>query len=188
MIGREDEGYDNGYAPSPGPYDDPPSGYLPPQQNAGYNAQQTYPGSTYFPPPPTAPENVYADPAYATPAQQQAADYPPYNPADYAQPSGATPQQNYPYNAARGGYGDSDANLGAPYGHETFAGDGRYAAPEQPATPLDERRRGRDPPNNVSAPNTGSATANTAERQNDVAAQNERETQDAGTSTGPSGS
>lgn len=181
--------YDNGYAPSPGPYDERPSGYLPPQQNAGYNAQQTYPGSTYFPPPPTAAENVYADPAYAAAAQQQqAAAYPPYNPADYAQQASATPQPNYPYNATRGAYGDSDANLGAPYANETFAGDGRYAAPEQPATPHDERQRGRDPTNNVSVPNAGSATVPTAERQGDNIAPNERETQDAGTSTGPSGS
>jgi hypothetical protein len=183
VSGRENEAYDNVYPPSPAPYDEPPSGYLPPQQNAGYNAQQSYPANAYFPPPPTAAaaENAYADPAYAPAAQQQQAAYPPYNPADYAQPTGAAAQPSYPYTTTRGAYGESDVTLGAPYANDTFAGDRRYPAPEQAATPHEERHRGRDPPNNVSAPDT-------AERQSDAVAQPptaERDTQDAGTSTSP---
>ncbi|KAK3718066.1 hypothetical protein LTR37_005492, partial [Vermiconidia calcicola] len=161
---QDDRYQDERYRDSPGPYSPPPTatGYLPPQQNAGYPPQGTYPSSTYFPPPPTG-DNVYAqNPTYPDPQQQQqqAAAYPPYNPAEYAQPG---PQQPYPYAATRGAYGDSDANLGTPYANETYAGDNRYGAADEPAppTPRDERRRGRDPPENVSAPNYGSVAAAT---------------------------
>lgn len=154
------------YGPGPSPYDQP-SGYLPPQQNpAGYGGaqDQTYPSSNYFPPPPASTgEAAYAsnqhDP-YAEQQQQQA--YPPYNPADYAQQGAQqqsyepyAPQQN-PYDHSRGAYGDSEANLGAPYhGGETYAGDPR-GYPQQPETPREERggRRGGDrSPENVSATN-----------------------------------
>lgn len=159
-TGHEDEMYGDRYGPSPGPYSPPPSGgYLPPQQDAGYPPQQAYPSSNYFPPPPTG-DHAYAQQPY--PQQQQQQAYPAYNPADWAQSGG---QQN-PYDNTRGAYGDSDANLGAPYANDTFAGDPRYAPDEHPPTPRDERRRGRDP-ENVSAPS---------------AVNNERETQDAGTS------
>jgi hypothetical protein len=109
---------------------------------------------------------VYApNEPYPTQQQQQAA-YPPYNPADYA---AGGPQPN-PYGATRGAYGDSEANLGAPYANDTFAGDTRYAA-ETP--PHDGRGRGRGPPpENVSAP------VNVTSNPND----GERDAQDAGTS------
>ena len=162
-LGRESEAYDDRYGPSPGPYDEQPSGYLPPQQNAGYPSQQNYPANPYFAPPPTA-EHAYAPDAAYPPAQeqQQAAAYPTYNPADYGQP-GAAAEQPYPYGATRGAYGDSEANLGAPYGNETFAGDSRYAAPVSPLTPHEEPRRGRDPqpPNNVSEHETPAAGTST---------------------------
>jgi hypothetical protein len=170
-LGREDEMYDDRqddrYGPSPGP--DQPSGYLPPQQNAGFNYQQNYPGNMHFDPPPTA-EAAYApNPAYP---QQQSAGYAPYNPAEWGAP-GAAPQQ-YPYDASRG-YGDSEANLGAPRAGETFAGDNRYPPAEPPID--DDRRRGRDT-NNVSAPPPAASAS-----VNDVSS--ERDAPDAGTSVSP---
>ena len=171
--GEEDAHYDDRYGPSPGPYSpspEPPSGYLPPQQNAGYPPQQPGYQAPYFPPPPTG-ENVYAQ-NEPYPTQQQQAAYPIYNPADYAQP-GPTPT---PYGATRGVYGDSEANLGAPYANDTFAGDTRYAAD---TPPHDGRGRGREPPENVSAPvddyNVSTTNPNNGEQ----------EAQDAGTSVHP---
>jgi hypothetical protein len=173
LLGRDDGyyddryGHDDRYGPSPGPYSpEPPSGYLPPQQNAGYPTQQpTYPGGAYFPPPPTG-ENVYAHTEPYPNQQQQQATYPPYNPADYMQP-GAQPT---PYNNTRNAY--SEQNLGAPYSNDTFAGDTRYAAEEHP----DEGRgRGHNPPpEHVSAPvdNSNATIPNNSER----------DAQDAGTS------
>lgn len=145
----EDQYYNRPYEQDP--YGAPPmvdNGYPPYQQNQGYGNQQ-YPSSHYFPPPPTGENAQYAE-------QQQT--YPTYNPADYAhQPPG---QQ--PYDATRGAYGDSDANLGQPYPNDTFAGDARYGAQDH------GRGRGRPDPENVSAPN------------NDT--EKERESQEAGMS------
>lgn len=176
-LGQEEPYYDDQYGGQygdqygghpPGPYSpspEPPSGYLPPQQNAGYPPQQqNYQNAPFFPPPPTG-ERVYApNEPYPTQQQQQAA-YPPYNPADYAQ-GGAQP---HPYGATRGAYGESDATLGQPYPNDTFAGDPRYAA-ETP--PHDGRGRGREPPENVSAP--VNVTSNSVD--------DARDAQDAGTS------
>ena len=162
----------HGYGASEGPYSPPPSGgFLPPQQQpAGYQPEQQYPSSNYFPPPPTG-EHAYApnDP-YAQQQQQQQQQqnpYPAYNPADYAQ---GAPQATA-YDHSRGIHGDSDANLGAPYANETFAGDPRYGAQEE--SPREERRRGREGPENVSEPNNNNHGS---------LADDERETHDAGTS------
>jgi hypothetical protein len=77
-----------------------------------------------------------------------------------------------PYGATRGAYGDSEANLGAPYANDTFAGDTRYAAD-------DGRGRGREPPENVSAPVNDSHVSTTNPNNG------EQEAQDAGTSVHP---
>ncbi|EMC95628.1 hypothetical protein BAUCODRAFT_576848 [Baudoinia panamericana UAMH 10762] len=119
-----------------------PGGYLPAD-----NAQQ-YPNSHYFPPPPTG---EYAT-ARGEPAAAEQSPYPAYNPADYAQ---SGPQPHQPYGQLHGAYNESDANLGAPYPNDTFAGDTRYDAP--PAAAHHERGRGREPPENVSAPTQASA-------------------------------
>ncbi|OQO01135.1 hypothetical protein B0A48_13378 [Cryoendolithus antarcticus] len=153
---------------------DHPSGYIAPRHSdAGYNrqgGQSSYPGGMHFPPPPNA---AQADPAYAnahadpfasnrdsTAAAQNYSPYPAYNPADY--PATGT---THPYEQTRGAYGESDATLGAPYpGQDTFAGDSRFAAPEDAAAQREReheiredaaaeeaRHRGRDrDPGNVS--------------------------------------
>lgn len=161
LTGRDDDRYDEPYGREHDAYSSPPmggnSGYLPPQQSAPYDNGQAYPSSNYFPPPPTG---DYATARNEPHAEQQNA-YPAYNPADYAQGGG-----HQPYPQTYGAYGDSEANLGAPYpGGETYAGDPRYAAP----TPdhAHEGARGRQNPDDVSSPNGSSA---------------ERESQDAGTS------
>ncbi len=163
--GQEEPYYDDRYGGySPGP--EPPSGYLPPQQNAGYPPQQEgYQNAPYLPPPPTG-EHVYTPNEPYPNQQQQQAAYPTYNPADYA-----TGPQPTPYGATRGLYGDSEANLGAPYANDTFAGDSRYA---EETHPHNEHGRGREPPppENVSAP------VNVTSNPTDV----ERDAQDAGTS------
>nr|POF13474.1 hypothetical protein CFP56_02497 [Quercus suber] len=125
-------------------YSPPPvgnhAGYLPAEQSYGYgNNDQQYPGGHYFPPPPTG-EN-----ARGVPGAEQQNPYPAYNPADYA--NGANHQQPYnqqPY----GGHGGSDANLGAPYPNDTYAGDQRYGGGHEGH---EAENRGRDP-ENVSAP------------------------------------
>ncbi|KAK1025399.1 hypothetical protein LTR33_017749 [Friedmanniomyces endolithicus] len=127
------------YGNEPYPLDSPtpqPGGYLPPHQQGAYGNEAAYPSSSYFPPPPT---DEYAR------GEPEPAPYPQYNPADFAQ---GGPQQ--PYHQSYGGYGESDATLGAPHPNDTFAGDPRYAATPD-ATPYDERNRGRNP-ENVSAP------------------------------------
>lgn len=173
-LGRgEDQYYNDGYGPSPGAYSPEPTGYLPPQQDAGYPSQQQGYQAPFFPPPPTG-ENVYAHNEPYPNQQQQQAAYPQYNPADYAQNGPAAT----PYGATRGVYGDSEANLGAPYANDTFAGDTRYAE-ETPRN--DERGRGREPPENVSAPVNGSNTTTTTTNPDN----NEHEAQDAGTSVHP---
>lgn len=171
-----DLNYNQGYGnQTPDPYNQPPSGYLPPHQqqpNPNYPTQQNYPGSTYFPPPPTG-DNYYNN-------QQPAQQYAQYNPADYA-PGG---NQYSPYESTRGMYGDSEANLGASHpNNETYAGDSRGIAPEdapQPpasAPPDADRRRtrggGGEADHNVSSP----------ELPSDVnVGEGEREGRDAGTS------
>ncbi|KAK1810077.1 hypothetical protein LTR12_015556 [Friedmanniomyces endolithicus] len=127
------------YGNEPYPLDSPtpqPGGYLPPHQQGGYGNEPAYPSSSYFPPPPT---DEYAR------GEPEPAPYPQYNPADFAQ---GGPQQ--PYHQSYGGYGESDATLGAPHPNDTFAGDPRYGATPD-AAPYDERNRGRNP-ENVSAP------------------------------------
>jgi hypothetical protein len=163
-------------------------------QEANYNQpQSTYPGSNYFPPPPGQAQvepvyqNVHADPygtnRDSTAAAQDYSPYATYNPADY--PPAGTHQ---PYEQTRGVYGESDATLGAPYpGQDTFAGDSRYAAPEDAAAQRErehemredaqEARRGRDP-GNVSGPSV--PTMNVEQRDSSGVAS--EEDQDAGTS------
>ncbi|KAK6430815.1 hypothetical protein LTR95_013024, partial [Oleoguttula sp. CCFEE 5521] len=168
-LGRSDDYTDTTYSDY-----DHPSGYIAPRHSdAGYNrqgGQSSYPGGMHFPPPPNA---AQADPAYAhahpdafasnrdsTAAAQNYSPYPAYNPADYP-PTGTT----HPYEQTRGAYGESDATLGAPYpGQDTFAGDSRFAAPEDAAAQREReheiredaaaeeaRHRGRDhDPGNVS--------------------------------------
>lgn len=167
----------DGYGPSP--YNEQPSGYLPPYQDAGYPPQD-YPSSTYFPPPPTA-ENAYAPNPQSYEAQQQHQVYPTYNPADYAQ------QQN-PYGASRGAYDASEATLGAPYPNATYAGDNRYPAPAGEAGGHHQHGRDQQSPENVSAPNShfGPAVVSADESNGNVAVSgNERASsraRDAGTS------
>ncbi|KAK0829138.1 hypothetical protein LTR03_016350 [Friedmanniomyces endolithicus] len=137
IEGNDEEPYQ--YGNEPYPLDSPtpqPGGYLPPHQQGAYGNEAAYPSSSYFPPPPT---DEYAR------GEPEPAPYPQYNPADFAQ---GGPQQ--PYHQSYGGYGESDATLGAPHPNDTFAGDPRYAATPD-ATPYDERNRGRNP-ENVSAP------------------------------------
>ena len=170
--------YDDRYRETPDLYSEPPQGYLPPQQQqAGYGNQQAYPESPYFAPPPTAPvgEPAYAHQNNQYPLQQQQQAYPTYNPADYAPPPGAA---GTPYQDTRGAYGESDATLGAPYpGGETYAGDPRY--PPQGESPREERRRrDRQDPDNVSAPNKVPTPTPTA----GSVADDERSAHDAGTS------
>ncbi|OQO04441.1 hypothetical protein B0A48_09363 [Cryoendolithus antarcticus] len=168
-LGRSDDYTDTTFSDY-----DHPSGYIAPRHSdAGYNrqgGQSSYPGGMQFPPPPNA---AQADPAYAnahadpfatnrdsTAAAQNYSPYPAYNPADYP-PTGTT----HPYEQTRGVYGESDATLGAPYpGQDTFAGDSRFAAPEDAAAQREReheiredaaaeeaRRHGRDrDPGNVS--------------------------------------
>ncbi|KAH9845917.1 serine/arginine-rich splicing factor 4-like [Teratosphaeria destructans] len=148
--GYDDRGYqdpyydqDPVYSPAPAGHHD--GGYLPYEQTPQYDQpyggqQQQYPSGNYFPPPPTG-EHVSAQQPY--PEQQQ---YQPYNPADYAQDG---PSQQ-PYSQTYGQYGESDANLGAPQAHETYAGDHRgYGDVDPTAAPHDGRGRN---PENVSAP------------------------------------
>lgn len=139
-AGRGSGYYDDGYGQEP--YSPPPNDHYIQgnQQNAPYGQQQSYPSSTYFPPPPTG-DQAYGEHAYAQQPQQS---YPAYNPADYAN----QPPQPNPYENSRGAYGDSDANLGQPYPGETYAGDARYGAQDH------NRGRGRPDPENVSAPNS----------------------------------
>ncbi|KAK1050734.1 hypothetical protein LTR74_016958 [Friedmanniomyces endolithicus] len=137
IEGNDEESHQ--YGNEPYPLDSPtpqPGGYLPPHQQGAYGNEPAYPSSSYFPPPPT---DEYAR------GEPEPAPYPQYNPADFAQ---GGPQQ--PYHQSYGGYGESDATLGAPHPNDTFAGDPRYAATPD-ATPYDERNRGRNP-ENVSAP------------------------------------
>ncbi|KAK0922282.1 hypothetical protein LTR91_004956 [Friedmanniomyces endolithicus] len=134
---HDEEPYQYGNEPYPLESPTPqPGGYLPPHQQGAYGNEAAYPSSTYFPPPPT---DEYAR------GEPEPAPYPQYNPADFAQ---GGPQQ--PYHQSYGGYGESDATLGAPHPNDTFAGDPRYGATPD-ATQYDERNRGRNP-ENVSAP------------------------------------
>ncbi|KAK5114533.1 hypothetical protein LTR62_002468 [Meristemomyces frigidus] len=135
---REDDyGRDNNSMYSPDPQ---PGGYLAPEQ------QQSYPSSNYFPPPPTGDHS-----------REAPLEYPAYNPADYAH--GQPQQHQRPY--GNYGYGDSEANLGAPYPGDTFAGDSRYAAPgPEVHTPHDEQNRGRNAGDNVSTPNAEGGSEN----------------------------
>lgn len=183
-TGREQEyaqPYNGGQGYPQGPYSPPPpGGYLPPQQNAGYPAQQQYPGGTYFPPPPTG-DNAYAynDRGFQEPSAPQQ-QYATYNPADYAQ-GGAQHAQHSPYESTRGMYGESDANLGPsnepyptannargmPDEHENLT---TPVPPQQHPSPApEERRRGRDTTeNNVSASNGFASDEREAARDGDA--------------------
>lgn len=172
-------GHDDDYSE---PYT--PDEYAPPHDSVGYDQPQAaYPGGNYFPPPPTDPG--YNHPADPYPQQEGNYNpYPAYNPAEYPPESSHTP-----YEQTRGAYGDSDATLGAPYPNDTFAGDPRYAAPnDAPAARGREDSRDRDghrgrDPGNVSGNDPSTATNVAREDRESSSVDEDRETRrDAGTS------
>lgn len=128
-AGPEDDYYDERRPDDP--YGPPPMGNpYPPYQNNDPYAQQAYPGSHYFPPPPNGDTAGYVEP-------QPAYAHAQYNPADYAgQPAAQAPYDpQQPY----GGYAEPYPDESH---HHNYARDAQYG---------DDGRRGRDP-ENVSAP------------------------------------
>lgn len=152
LAGREDEaaaGYNDGPGYDHDPvYSPPPVGqsYLPPQNGAAdaYGNQHTYPSSNYFPPPPTG--------EYAREGEAAPTPYAAYNPADYADNSAVNIANQAQHHAntqpyGHNYYGDSEANLGAPYPNDTFAGDSRFAAPHDGRAAGVPAADGRNPEN-----------------------------------------
>ncbi|KYG48832.1 hypothetical protein M433DRAFT_21887 [Acidomyces richmondensis BFW] len=115
----------------------------------GYNQQQAYPSSNYFPPPPTG------EYAQQQPYPEQN-PYPPYNPSDYAQ----QPASQQPYPETYVPYAD-ESGAPAPHANTPHAGGARYGEPG----PAHEGPRGENP-ENVSAPTTAEAPVAEHESQN----------------------